>query len=243
MKIRIAVCDDELLERKLLEKQLRCFFRERETEAELCFYSSAAECMEVTEQGGEENYPELFLLDIYMAGQNGIELARRLRSIGAKGDIIFVTGGNEYASEAFEVGAFYYLQKPVYYEKLAALLERVFREISLRRHIDIVADRMSERIYLSEILWAETLSRKLTIYTEKRSYNTYMSLQELLSSLPETEFVQISRFSAAALSKITELNRSGLVLRDGTELSLGERYYPDVRKSYEDFRERQRGQG
>lgn len=241
MMMKIAVCDDEQLECILMQRQLERFLSERGSRADIRIYSSGSACLCAMAQADAEDYPDLFLLDIYMEGQNGIELARSIRDMGAKGNIIFVTGGNEYASEAFEVGAFYYLKKPVNYDKLCELLEKAFRSFEKRRYLEIVEDREQKRVYVEDIIWMETLNRRLTIYTDKREYGTYMSLKELMSQLPEEEFVKTSRFAAVSLDKIDTLRGRMLTLKDGTELSLGDKFYMDVRERYESFLERHRG--
>lgn len=48
-----------------------------------------------------------------MRGMNGVELARRLKEINPKMNIIFVTGYSEYAGEAMSLHASGYIMKPV----------------------------------------------------------------------------------------------------------------------------------
>ena len=71
---------------------------------------------------GELMDTDTFLLDIFMPELNGIDIARELKNMGAEGKIIFITGGNDYITEAFEIHAFSYIQKPVEYEKFAKVI-------------------------------------------------------------------------------------------------------------------------
>lgn len=239
MKSRIVICDDELLVRRLMEKQLERYCAERNLQAELCFYQSGGECLRAMQTEREKGIPcpDIFLLDIYMEGQNGIDIARALRDMGVNSHILFVTGGNEYAAEAFEVGAFYYLQKPVQYEKLSRLLDKAMESMERKRYVEIIADRESRRIYVSDIRWMETLNRKLCIYTEEGSYEAYLSLKELLAMLPDGQFHKISRFAAVALSRVRSVEGGNVRLTDGTKLGLGERYQAEFRRAYERYRE------
>lgn len=99
--------------------------------------------------------------------------------MGANGKIIFITGGNDYITEAFEIHAFSYIQKPVEYEKFAKVMNAVVHCLEKARYIDIIADREKRRVYLADILYVETLGRRLVIYTKDEELETYLSVKKL----------------------------------------------------------------
>ena len=53
---------------------------------------------------------DLYLLDILMPGENGIQLGRRLREVDKRGAIIYLTSSPDFAVESYTTRAFYYLQ-------------------------------------------------------------------------------------------------------------------------------------
>lgn len=53
-----------------------------------------------------------------MPGLDGMTLANRLLSMNQRAGVVFVTGYEKYAVEAFEAGALDYLLKPVSAERL-----------------------------------------------------------------------------------------------------------------------------
>lgn len=59
------------------------------------------------------NHIDIAFLDIEMGGMNGLELAKRLKDIYAKTNIIFATVHSEYALNAYALQASDYLLKPV----------------------------------------------------------------------------------------------------------------------------------
>ncbi len=61
---------------------------------------------------------DVAFLDIEMGGINGVELGKRLKSINPNINIIFVTGYDQYALDAYSMHASGYLTKPVSVEKL-----------------------------------------------------------------------------------------------------------------------------
>src|SRR4051794_22459197 len=70
----------------------------------------------------EQLRPDLIFLDIQMPGLNGFEVLRSMPG-GAQPLVVFVTGFDRHALEAFETNALAYLLKPVERERLAAVLE------------------------------------------------------------------------------------------------------------------------
>jgi two-component SAPR family response regulator len=60
-----------------------------------------------------KNVVDIAFLDIEMPMLNGIELAKTLKEINPKTNIIFVTGYSEYMKSAFDIYASGYISKPV----------------------------------------------------------------------------------------------------------------------------------
>lgn len=69
--------------------------------------------------------PDVLFLDIEMPAMNGLELAERLITPGYDYEVVFVTGYNKYAVDAFGVNALDYLLKPINKEKLQKTLAKV----------------------------------------------------------------------------------------------------------------------
>ena len=71
--------------------------------------------------------PDVLVLDISMPVMNGIEVARRVKSVGAKARIVFLTmhDGPEFVRKALEVGALGYVIK----SRLTSDLVTAVREV------------------------------------------------------------------------------------------------------------------
>ena len=111
--IRTAICDDE----PQIRADLAALIRAQPFSCEIVEYASASDCLA---DGGEV---DLLFLDVELdaAGMDGMALAARLRErySDVRPVIIFVTGYERYVFDAFDVGAFQYLLKPVNKEKFA----------------------------------------------------------------------------------------------------------------------------
>ena len=111
-----AICvDDEALVLQLVVS----LCREMPLLTDVTGFQSAAEAL-----ASMENDPaDLAILDIDMPDMNGIELAMRVKELHPDTAVLFLTGYDKYALDAFSVHASGYLLKPVSREKLAAEVE------------------------------------------------------------------------------------------------------------------------
>ena len=84
---------------------------EAEPKAEIQDFLLGAEAVSrVTEQGVR---PDVVFADIQMPGMTGMDLALRLKQLAPETKIIFVTGYDEYALDAFKLHVNGYVMKPV----------------------------------------------------------------------------------------------------------------------------------
>lgn len=76
-------------------------------------------------------------LDIEMGSMNGIVMAKRLKDMQPKIKIIFVTGYEEYAVDAFRIHASGYLTKPVTTEDISRELTFLYGEMVSRKAVRV----------------------------------------------------------------------------------------------------------
>ena len=75
----------------------------------------------------KETKCEVAFLDIQMREMSGIVLARKLKEIYPKVNIVFVTGYSQYANEAFAMHASGYVYKPATADKIIVEMEKTMR--------------------------------------------------------------------------------------------------------------------
>ncbi len=109
---RLLIVDDEIDVREFAAN----FFRKRKMEVTVV--SSGEEALSIL----DEQKPHLILLDIKMAGMDGIETLRRIREKGRDTKVIMVTGKKPEEEESFnkclELGALDYIHKPLELDEL-----------------------------------------------------------------------------------------------------------------------------
>jgi len=124
-ELDMLVVEDEAFQREMLRDLLT---REghRVTEAE-----SGEKALELL----ENSLFALILLDFRMPGMNGLDLLRQIKLINPEIEVVIMTayGTIETAVEAMKAGARDYLTKPIDFEELCILIERVAEHRTLVR--------------------------------------------------------------------------------------------------------------
>lgn len=101
--------------------------------------------------------------------------------------------------------------------------------------MDIVADREKRRIYLADIVYVETLGRRLLIHMKDEELETYLSVKSFMDEFGKSDFLQISRYVAVSISRIQRIVGRNLYLRDGRELLISEKYLPTTKKLHIEY--------
>lgn len=76
-------------------------------------------------QTAEENKIDVAFLDIHMPEKNGVELARELKLLNPRVNIVFATGFSEYMKEGIDLRMSGYIMKPVTPEAVKTELENL----------------------------------------------------------------------------------------------------------------------
>jgi two-component system response regulator AlgR len=159
------------------------------------------------------------LLDIHMPGDDGLVLAKAIKSLQHQPAIVFITAHAEHAVEAFELTATDYLTKPVRLERLQNSLRKIehFRQ-SIRRlepengiekanDTLIIQERgITERIPLREVLYLKAELKYISVRTALKTHILEGSLNELETRFPN-RFLRIHRNALVATQAIRALEK------------------------------------
>lgn len=117
----IFAIDDE---KTILEETAK-ILSEAEKEAEVRIFTRGAAALEEIRKG---NKPEFIFSDIEMPGLSGLEFAVRVKTLSPETRIVFVTGYEQYAIEAFKIKVHGYLLKPLTVEAVRGELKWLPKE-------------------------------------------------------------------------------------------------------------------
>lgn len=150
---RILIVDDDPSVRKLLVK---------------CFGREGYETLEATNgeqlmQQLEAHHIDLITLDLSLGGEDGLDLARQIRST-SQIPIVMVTGKGELIDTVvgLEVGADDYISKPFELREVTARIKAVLRRFQVADNMDsTTADVESNSVYRFEKWLLDTATREL----------------------------------------------------------------------------------
>ena len=173
-------------------------------------------------QEAKANAFDMAFLDIELPGIDGMEAAFRLRAFDKKVILFFVTNMAQYAVRGYEVGALYYIMKPVTAEGVAHKLSRavaVWREQSGGR---IVLQDAGAMVTLStrEITYVEVLNHKLHYHTKDGVYLTYGTLSDAEETLRPFHFFRCNSGYLVNAAFIRQVKGFTVVLKTGEELQI-----------------------
>jgi two-component system LytT family response regulator len=138
--------------------------------------------------------PDIILVDINMPLLNGMEAVKSCKKVVPSLQVIFITGHDEFALEAFDVNAIDYIVKPIDRDRLYAALGRaaaLAKTPAERERPTVKKDLMVKQsnqfsfIPLDDIIFIERADRKAVIHTidQKIEVNEALTnLEELLDS-------------------------------------------------------------
>ena len=177
----IAVCDDDDKIRKHLVGMIRSFTDKCENPVQILEFSGGEELLV------SEGKPDIVIMDIGMGGMNGMEAAARLRQV-SDAILIFVTALKDYVFDAFDVGAFHYLLKPVDENKFFEVLERALGEIEVRngkKRAGFTVKTLEgfRTVKSNDIYYAENIARKIVLHTKEGDISYYEKMEHLEKQL------------------------------------------------------------
>lgn len=225
--MKIAICDDEVRGREgirtLLEKEF--------SQAQIKEFDSGMKLLQAVK---EDYQPDIVLLDIAMEEMNGMETAVKLREISDV-ILIFVTGVKEQVFQAFDVGAFHYLMKPVDKAKLVNVLQRAMQEAKKRqtspRYLLVKVAGNHRKIPIEDILYVENNGRKVVLHTRTETLEYYERMNHLEEVLGEG-FYRCHRGYLVSLSAISGYDNTSITIDQGDRIYLAKQKYGEFVKLY-----------
>lgn len=232
--IRTAICDDDTKTRAYLSSLIRA----QPCHCEIVEYASAGDCL-----AGCRGMDLIFLdieLDQSGSGQDGMALARKIREWdpAVQPVIIFVTGYDQYVFDAFDVGAFQYLLKPLDEKKFARVFARAIDQITACRNGPQVIRTLTLRtgnanrvIPWDGIYYIESSNHKVVLHLKDGEFACYAKIRDLESELQE-QFFRIHKGYLVNLSYVGGYSKSEVTLTNGEKLLLSKYKYQDFLKTY-----------
>jgi len=198
-----------------------------------------------------ENQPDVVFLDIELAKGNGLDLANQFSNMKKQPMIVFATAYDQYALDAFELGAIDYIVKPIEEKRLEQTVQRLLKHAQAEKQteksepnpsstppeeVNILAKDEDRTAVLQarNIIYVGTENRQTFIKTAQNKYSTDALLYQLKEKLPDY-FEQVHRGYIVNLKQVDAIepwfNRAQLlILKDGSKIPVSRSYTKEVKQ-------------
>ena len=235
--IRIILCDDDEIFLNKLKTAVESALQEMNEKAKIHTFNSLEDVGQPILASGDIAFLDI---DFSNARYNGMEIARKLRSVRKDSIIIFVTNFIEYASEGYEIQAFRYVLKLDVESKLKDYLQQAI--VQLRSVCETLKIKVNGEIIdipLKSILYIESQLRMVLIHVQKdntvkkiKKYSCYASLSELEKRLESQGFLRIQKSYLVNMAHLQRYQCKEAMLHNGLVLPVSEKNYAEQKKKY-----------
>lgn len=231
--MRIALCDDEPALLAQLETLIARWASQHRFPCQVDAFPSGEALLFETADGCPF---DLLLLDIEMAGVDGMELARTIRKTDRAVPLAFLTNHPGYVFEGYEVSALRYLLKPVTEETLFPLLDQVREQLD-REPACLVLNAGGEsfRIDLRDILCLEAQGHSVLIHTLDGPMTVKGPSFASLAGRLGADFVSTHRSYLVNLRRVERVGRTACLLENGESVPVSRGSWEKLNRAFIDY--------
>lgn len=238
--MHIAICDDNIGDRKQLERLLKRESDKRTGEAGVIYTDSYGNVHAVMRS---PMIYDAFFIDMVSGETNGAILALLLREMGVTVPIVLCVSSIDYRnlfssfSEKERTNIFF-LDKPVKKEELADTLDHIGSLVSqILPSIELRGESSTRYVEEDEIVYAKTEGNYIHVYLKDKSIiKIRSSIDNFYSQLAAyTHYAAVSRNSMVNVSHLAKVSLTKLVLVDGTVLRTSPVYSGDIKKALQQY--------
>lgn len=176
---------------------------------------------------------DIVFLDVEMPGINGIEIAKLIIGLS---DVIFVTGHDQYARNAYDFDLIDHLSKPVFFprfyktaQKIRSykMLQEIMEYPSSPGKIPIKKDRKGQYDFVStaSIFYIEAAGNySKFIMSEEKNLITHQSLSAMEMRLNKKQFMRVHKKTIVNLEHIKRLSGARIEMSNGDLIQVGGTY-------------------
>lgn len=232
--IPIVICDDNPIILERYKNKLSSFAKDYDYPVSFSCFLSGEQLLFHLEE--EPNKAAVIILDVLMGGINGIETAKKLRSMGCHSEIIFLTSTEDFVFESFDSSPLHYLLKGAANEdeKLKDVFIKAI-QISLRKETEMFFcehGAHKKKIPLYSISYFEVYGRVVIVHYLEGSFEFYSSIDAVEAELKDKKFIRCHRSFLVNLPYINDIQKTEILLTTGDKIPLGTTYAKKVKLAF-----------
>lgn len=228
-RIKIGLCDDETHVHEAVAKSIEDYKKERKCTIEVVHFYSAGELLE---SGGDI---PILLLDIDMPRTDGIKAAYRLREQGREYRIIMLTSKRERFKDAFKIGAYRFVTKPVDTDELWEALDDARDTLLGYAQTELRFGRVVCKVRQYQIDYLQACGDYMKVCVGEKVCESTKSLKNWKEELDGRLFIDCHKSYIVNLRRIRKVGKDTIFIENGEEIPIARRRRRHVIQAYMAF--------
>lgn len=229
----IALIDDCSKDLALLSKYICRYCNEHKIQISIKHFSHEKDFMETL----NTKHYDLVFLDIFMQNSSGIQIAKKLKKLNPRCQIIFSTSSKEHAVKAFRLHALDYLLKPYTYAQLEDALNR-FENTSKKftHYIELKEGYFITRIIITDIIYVDYHNHYIQVHTPQRVVRSHMFFRDFSPMLsPYKQFLWCYRNCMVNMDYVDTWESNDFILKNGERLPIFKPQKKEIIQAYANY--------
>lgn len=217
--MKVAICDDDSASRDEYAALLCEYARERDIAVEVRTHALPFDLLDALESG---DIADVYLLDIFMPGMDGVRLARSIRRVSPDARLVFLTSSHEHAVEAFELNASHYLEKPVSHKAFFSAIDRAAGAGAASCELWCKTSEGYENVRRADVCFIEGANRyRRVIMRNGRELLVSESLHSLAERLSDSAaFISPHRSYIVNLKHVVKVTSGNIIMNGGAAIPI-----------------------
>lgn len=229
MTIKIAICDDNLLEANETKQALINFFNDFNIKYQITVYTTGKELLK-----HYKNYDIIFV-DIQLKNENGIEIAKIMNNSNHSYKLFLVSNFSGYFKDGFRVNAERYFTKPINQLEFNNDMSDVLKDY-IYNSMFIFDEKISKsKIYIKDIQYVEILQRKTYLCTISNKFISNYSLSYWKNEFSNLGFSQTHKAFYVNLNNVKNYDSKNIYMDNGKVIPLSRFYKAKFIEEYNIF--------
>ena len=227
---QIVICEDDPKQNAYIKKSIEQV--DLPIPVNICSYMHTEE---IDKADIDKTIPTIFLMDIVLDKENGIEKAIQLHKQFLHSVVIFISAYLEKVTDIYEANHCYFIYKPELDLRLQkALMKAISILQSMQKAISIRSGSKQKIILTKNIVMIERVKRYSYIHTDTEIIRVTEPFEELFSSLSNS-FHQCHRSYIINFEHVKEMKRTDFFTDTGLLVPISRAYSKKIQQAFQTY--------
>ena len=226
--MRIIICDDEKFFLDQIQSHVCKFLAQNRILAEIICYTTSNEVI-----SNIKVPTDLFLLDVKLPGNSGLELASIIRNVQPDACIIFISSITDAVFTSFMYSPLRFIRKEFISEELDEALSAFFKNYQTIPSIIQISNATGTfMIPISSINFAKSDKHYINLYCSENTYKIRGKLSDYFELFIPENILSVNQSYMVNLRYVKSYNITSVTLENNLKINLGRKYKEEFKSQF-----------